>query len=129
MLPAEPPEPVVSAGALKTAAISVPVLPVQPGIFQNAGAGAVLVFSTHLEIYATGLGAVALGPSGLNETTVKPVVTLGGQPQEVLYSAPAPTFPGLYQVNARRPAGIAGTQSLQMSMAGTLSNVVSVTLP
>jgi uncharacterized protein (TIGR03437 family) len=115
-------------GSVSTADVRVSVLATQPGIFQNAGAGAVLVYPTHLEIYATGLGAVAPGPSGLNETILKPEVTLGGQALDVLYSGPAPTFPGLYQVNVRRPAG-AGTLTMRMRLGGLNSNTVNVTLP
>ena len=120
---------VVTSGALHTASVSVPILSVQPGIFQNSGVGAVLIYPTHLEIYATGLGAVAPAASGFNETTVRPQVTLGGQPVNVLYSGPAPTFPGLYQVNVSRPAGLTGTLNLQMTMSGIASNAVTVTLP
>jgi uncharacterized protein (TIGR03437 family) len=122
--------------------VSVPLAPIQPGIFFDSasGYGAITVAGTGLvtqvrpplrgdtvEIYTTGLGAVDSQPSGLQTTRVAPQVTVGGQPAEVTFSGLAPGFVGLYQVNARIPAGVAtGTQQVVLTAAGVRSNQVTI---
>jgi uncharacterized protein (TIGR03437 family) len=112
--------------------VKTTVFRLQPGIFQDsAGNGAIISQPTHLEIYSTGLGAVTPSSQSLllEETVVKPVVTIGGQTVEVLFSGLAPGFLGLYQVNVRRPAGLAGDQPVVIDMEGARSNTVRVRLP
>lgn len=67
-----------------------------------------------IQIFATGLGvttpAAATGQPGataepFHRTVLTPAVLVNGVPAEVLFSALAPNFVGLYQVNARVPAG------------------------
>ena len=61
------------------------------------------------------------------ETVARPQVFMAGREAEVLFSGAAPGFPGLYQVNARVPAGVAaGTQPLTMRVDGAASNEVRV---
>lgn len=71
-----------------------------------------------VEIYCTGLGRIAdagfiLQPGApapsqpLLRTVQQPIVTIGGVPAEVLFSGLAPGLVGVYQVNARVPAGAA----------------------
>ena len=56
-----------------------------------------------------------------------PQVAIGGLPATVTYSGQAPGFPGLYQVNAQIPSGIAaGDQSLQLVVNGARSNLVKI---
>ena len=141
-------EVVVSIGSPATAdatpPVRVPVRAVDPGIFFQAGTGlgAILVAGTGkttieraanagdvLEIYCTGLGALnpAIPQTGLLETVARPQVFMAGREAEVLFSGAAPGFPGLYQVNARVPAGVAaGTQPLMMRVDGAASNEVRV---
>jgi uncharacterized protein (TIGR03437 family) len=72
-----------------------------------------------IQIYATGLGKAAPNrdlsrgtlaagekapQSQLYETILRPMVTVGGVPVEVLYSGLAPGFAGLYQINIQIPA-------------------------
>lgn len=124
----------------------VPVQLFQPGIFFDSatGYGAILIGGTGLltqvrpataaetlEIYATGLGPVSstsgLQPTDGQPTEVQPLVTIGGVAAEVIYSGLAPNFPGLYQVNARVPAGLAaGPQALSITASGQRSNEVRV---
>ena len=126
-----------------TPAVRVPVRAVDPGIFFQAGTGlgAILVGGTGkttieraayegdvLEIYCTGLGALRPNPqNGLTETVARPRVLVGGREADVLFSGSAPGFPGLYQVNARVPGGLAaGSQPLTMLVDGPASNEVQV---
>ena len=53
---------------------------------------------------------------------------LNGLALDVTYSGLAPEYPGLYQVNARIPAGSAkgDAVALQLSIGGVSSNVVKV---
>jgi uncharacterized protein (TIGR03437 family) len=87
-----------------------------------------------LVIYCTGLGAVnppvALGAAATGPMpTVQPVtVTIGGKPAAVSYAGLTPGFPGLYQVNAVVPAGIApsGQVPVVLSTAGQSSPPVTM---
>jgi uncharacterized protein (TIGR03437 family) len=115
-------------------AASAPLRAADPGIFVIDGArtGAVLIAGTGqntqarpalpgeiVEIYLTGLGASA----------TRPAVTVGGREAEVLFSGPAPSFPGLDQINIRVPAGLAaGMQPLTMRLGSAPSNEVLIRL-
>lgn len=90
-----------------------------------------------VQVYATGLGATDPAiPSGhpgafsepFNRTVATPVVLIDRLPAEVLFSAVAPGFVGLYQVNARIPAGTVPGASvpLQIQMNGYTSNTVTL---
>lgn len=109
---------------------------VSPGIFavlheygsevsidQPAEGGDVLV------VYATGLGPVTQNVSSgrpalaapLASTVEIPTVTVGREAAEVLFSGLAPGFVGLYQLNVRMPAGLAGSKEaapLVLSIGG-----------
>jgi uncharacterized protein (TIGR03437 family) len=62
------------------------------------------------------------------ETSSTPTVTIGGTKSIVSFSGLAPTFVGLYQVNAEVPAGLkSGNQPVVITLAGAASN--SVLLP
>jgi uncharacterized protein (TIGR03437 family) len=137
----------VSNNGTASAAISVPVLAAQPGIFNyNVGGttfGAILHANFQLAdtghpakagetvlIYCTGLGAVssppADGAAGNGQTTRNPAtVTIGGKSALVTFSGLAPGFVGLYQINAEVPAGLnAGNQPVALEIAGASSNTV-----
>ncbi|MBM3811895.1 MAG: hypothetical protein FJW20_09695 [Acidimicrobiia bacterium] len=137
----------IGSGATRqqTTPIQALVRPFDPGIFVSDATqlGAVLVAGTGqltsirpasagdvVEIYCTGLGA--LRPSevipGLLETILRPQVLIGGQTAEVQFSGQAPGIPGLYQVNARVPAGLAGRQPLILQAEGASSNTVQIVL-
>jgi uncharacterized protein (TIGR03437 family) len=88
-----------------------------------------------LQVYATGLGAVA--PAALTgfaspgsppaETTLRPQVTIAGQAAPVVFSGLVPGFAGLYQVNVQVPAGIPpGVQNLALTINGASSNTVQI---
>jgi uncharacterized protein (TIGR03437 family) len=126
-----------------------------PGVFsvngQGTGQGAILDEAYHLadisnpagtdaiiQIYCTGLGAVTnQPPSGaaapgepLAETTVSPVVTIGGAVAPALFSGLVPGSVGLYQVNARIPRDAArgAAVALSVSIGGVTSNAVTIAL-
>jgi uncharacterized protein (TIGR03437 family) len=74
---------------------------------------------------AVPLGAAANGPT----PTVQPVTaTIGGTNATVNYAGLAPGFPGLYQVNAVVPNGIAAGSQVPviLSTAGQTSPAVTI---
>lgn len=140
----------VSRNGADSAALTVPVLPAQPGIFNYSvdgqTFGAILHANFQLAdtahpakpsevvlIYCTGLGAVssppADGAAGNGQATiVTPTVTIGGTKAIVSFSGLAPGFAGLYQVNAEVPPTLkAGNQAVVIELGGASSN--SVLLP
>jgi uncharacterized protein (TIGR03437 family) len=141
---------VVSTSAGPSAPVSLPVAAAQPGIFFDAasGLGAILQNSDgrrtdehpagagdFLQIYATGLGAVApaaisgfAAPSApLAATVAQPAVTIAGLPAPVAFSGLAPGFAGLYQLTVRVPGGVpSGRQSVALTVNGLRSNEVFI---
>jgi uncharacterized protein (TIGR03437 family) len=89
-----------------------------------------------VSIYCTGLGTVTnpvaagqLAPiSPLSDTVNTVTVTIGGIPATVTFAGLAPTYAGLYQVNAAVPAGVpAGNQAVVVNVA-TQSSPPGVTV-
>ncbi len=145
---------VVVSGGVRGPAAAVNVAPEAPGIFTappgGSGQGAVLnedlspnsaqnpaPAGSVVQIFATGLGATnppaATGQPGaisppFHRTALTPVVTVGGAPAEVLFSALAPGFVGLYQVNVRVPAATprGSAVPLQVEIGGRSSNTVTL---
>ena len=96
--------------------------PSQPGVVENqdyavntaespADAGSVI------QIFATGSSPVDSSPA------VK--VYIGGAPAEVLYSGPS-GYPGLWQINAKVPAGVFGQTPIFLVSHNFVSNAVTV---
>ncbi len=134
---------IVSDGQTSTRPAAALVAPTAPGIFFdiNSGYGAILTAGTSsttrdrpvaagdvIEIYATGLGAVAApDASGLRRTQSAVEVTIGDRPAQVLFSGLTPGYLGLYQVNAVVPDGLSpGGQPVSVSVNGVRSNLVSI---
>ncbi|HYP09701.1 MAG TPA: hypothetical protein VER03_25980, partial [Bryobacteraceae bacterium] len=133
---------IVRAGNAMSIGVATRVLPVQPGIFFNTATneGAITIAGSgqltsdnppaageYISIYATGLGSVQPGASGLDETVIPAEVWIGGARAEVLYSGRAPGFVGLYQLNARVPAQTApGTNAVSVVLGGVRSNEVRI---
>mgnify|MGYP001056354315 CR=1 FL=1 len=144
----------VVSGEIRGPSAQVKLAPEAPGIFTappgGTGQGAVLNQDSSLnsarnpaeagsviQIFATGLGltdpAFATNQAGataepFNRTRTKPLVFIGGIQAEVLFSALAPGFVGLYQVNARVPPGTVpgAAVPLQLQAGGKGSNIVSI---
>lgn len=142
----------VNRGGQSSLVQTVQAATVSPGIFtlnsSGTGDGAFLhanyqaVSATNpaqggetILIYATGLGAttpaVATGagaPTTVTvNTTVKPTVTIGGQPAAVSFSGLAPGFVGLYQINVQVPTGLpAGSQQLVLTSGGVQANITTL---
>jgi uncharacterized protein (TIGR03437 family) len=133
-----------------SATISVPVLAAQPGIinYNTAGGNFGVILHSNFQladsahpavpgetvlIYCTGLGAVSSPPAdgaaaNGQSTVVMAKVTMGGVNATVSFSGLAPGFVGLYQVNAKVPAGLAsGNHPVVINVGGSSSN--SVLLP
>jgi uncharacterized protein (TIGR03437 family) len=139
-----------------SAPVSVTVGGFAPGIFASNGRGIVINLDGTLAwpvgalpplvtrpahpgdaviVYANGLGAVT--PSlvdgqnsvdTLRSTTTVPVVLVGGQQAQVLFSGMTPQFPGVNQLNIVVPNVPAGDNvSIQIQVGG-LTSPVSVTM-
>jgi len=144
---------VVVSNGVRGEAATVDVKDVAPRIFTVAGSpqGAVLnedsspnsaqnaaSAGTVIQIFADGLGLTnppaqagqIAGTSPLATTIATPSVTIGGIPAEVLFSGLAPGTAGLYQVNARIPAGTAAGPAvpLQVQMGASAGNVVTISV-
>jgi len=100
------------AGASEPA--TVPIALVQPGVFYDAATGLAAAIDRGgriFEMYGTGFGSSPV------------TATVGGRPAEVLFSGPAPGFPGLQQINVRVDANLpAGSQPAVLTTAGQASN-------
>ena len=141
---------VVENNGARSASITVPVLPAQPGIFNYSAGGNIFGAILHANyqtansanpvkpgetvlIYCTGLGAVSSPPAdgapGNGQATIsKPAITIGGTSANVSFSGLAPGFVGLYQINVQVPAGLkSGNQTVVVMLSGASSN--SVLLP
>jgi uncharacterized protein (TIGR03437 family) len=57
----------------------------------------------------------------LSNTTITPVITVGGQPALILFCGYAPGFVGLYPVSFRVPAELPSGQPLLISVGTTQS--------
>lgn len=153
LLPLETPEgdaELVVATPLGTSQpVKIRLAAVAPGIFVDpaTGLGAVLVVPAgeqrrwsnadrpaaegdHLEIYATGLGAVEPPGRTLRRTIRMPRLFLAGREvPQVDYSGLAPGYLGLYQVNVQVPRGLpSGRQTLRIEIDGAASNEVGILL-
>ena len=130
--------------------VLAPVQIAQPAIFNYSAAGGVFGAILHSNfslantadpakpgetvlIYCTGLGLVAPlpadGVAATGQATMNtPTVTIGGANAPVSFSGLAPTFVGLYQVNAQVPLSLKpGNQPVVLNIAGSTSK--SVLLP
>jgi len=118
----------VSVGGLETDAVTMKVLPYDPGLFTfdgvPAGPAAALKADytavssaspaqkgTVIMLFGTGFGPVSPsvgsgqpGKDSLNLTVQTPAVLFGDRPGKVLYSGLAPGLVGVYQVNVEVPA-------------------------
>ncbi len=90
-----------------------------------------------ITLYANGLGPVDNTPatgqqsSGtvLGRTTSQPVVTIGGQPAQILFSGLTPQTIGLYQINVQVPAGApTGLQTLSLSIGGVAAKASQIVI-
>jgi uncharacterized protein (TIGR03437 family) len=116
---------VIARDGNPSAAVDVPMLSIQPGVYTSGGQAIVVRAADYalraprgdyVFVYASGLGPVSNQPtdgaggplSPLAGTTAPVAVTLAGMPCEVQYAGLAPGFAGVYQVNFRIPANIPG---------------------
>ncbi len=127
----------VQTSIAKSASVSVPVVPLLPGVFfdQPTGYAAALASGTtvptqvapvargsFVEVYVTGLGPVH-NASGLQVTVSDVTATVAGIAAKVVYSGLAPAFLGLYQVNVQIPDTTpSGKQPLLLKIGDVVSN-------
>ena len=109
------------------AQIAAVMVPAAPGIFSGAGGQAIAVnqdgtLNSETNPAARGSVLVLYGTGqGINGLPVS--VTVGGYAAGVLYSGPVSTFPGLWQLNVRMPAGYVapGTMAVIVNVGGASS--------
>ena len=131
-----------SSGAL----YSVPLTAYAPGMFEIPVGGSMFAAARdenfavitpsnpartghYIQLYCNGLGPLLNQPasgdpapvSPLATTVQTPVVTIGGQNAQVLFSGLAPTVVGLYQLNVVVPAGVSGTAPVVINIGGASS--------
>jgi uncharacterized protein (TIGR03437 family) len=92
----------------------------------------------YISIYCTGLGPVNNAPasgakapdSPLSSTSTLPTVAVGGLPAVVTFSGLAPSFVGLYQVNAQVPDTVVPGDAVPvtLSIGGAVSNSVTIAI-
>jgi uncharacterized protein (TIGR03437 family) len=90
-----------------------------------------------IQIFATGLGAttppvqtgIAANSAAPFNLTATPTVLINSASAAVQFSAAAPGFVGLYQVNATVPLGTpSGSATLQIQIGGRSSNITTVAI-
>jgi minor extracellular serine protease Vpr len=124
--------------------VTIPLQSTAPGFFLNGSVAIAqdqnysLVSASNpavpgqaIVLYCNGLGPVANQPASgapapgspnFATTTTTPVVTIGGQAAQVLFSGLSPGFVGLYQVNVTVPPGLsAGNQPITIAIGGQTS--------
>jgi uncharacterized protein (TIGR03437 family) len=140
----------VTRDGLVSDAVQVAVSPPRPGIFTYAGGWGAIQHASDFAlvtdanpaarneaviIYCTGLGPVEPPvPTGvgapaflLSTTVLRPRVTVGGIPAEVLFSGLTPGYAGLYQVNIQVPANLApGYAGVIMTVDNEVSKIVAL---
>jgi len=120
-----------------------------PGIFTLNESGSGLVLAEHFDgsvvsaacpappgeevtIYAEGLGPttplVATGdlPSGLATTNTVPVLTVGANEAQIMFSGLSPTLVAVYQINFVVPASGSGQKPLQIKIGQKSSDKVQL---
>jgi uncharacterized protein (TIGR03437 family) len=97
---------VVTADGVSGSPFAVALAPVAPAVFPNG----VVTLGRYLVIYATGLPSAQLGAISTN---------LAGRDIESLaYAGPAPTLPGIEQINLPVPPDLSG-QTAELEVCGT----------
>jgi uncharacterized protein (TIGR03437 family) len=96
--------------------------PSQPGAVENQdyavnSSGKPAAAASILQIFATGASPT--------DSALFVTVYLGGIPAEVTYSGPS-GYPGLWQINAKIPAGVVGQVPLFLAYHNLVSNAVTV---
>ena len=136
----------VQRGSAISVPVPISVLAAQPAILSTNGSGsgqghiyrisgtnALLADSQSpasagdaLVVYCAGLGNVSPAvPAGsgaplggpLSNTAASVSLTIGGQPAQVLFAGLTPGFPGLYQVNAMVPNGVAAGNQVPVTVS------------
>ena len=141
----------VTTAAGTAAAVEVPVLGAQPGIFLLDGASS---GATHANgsiagasnpasrgetvvLYLTGLGPVMNQPAtgaiasltALSPTLINPQVTIGGFVATPAFSGLTPGYIGLYQINVTVPAAVAlGLVDVTVQANGVTSNTARIAI-
>lgn len=124
--------------------VTVPLSDYTPAFFEGGGVVAardpqgVQIFTNHaairgqaISLYGNGFGPVTNRPNSgdpapsvppLAQTTTTPVVMIGGQQAQVLFSGLAPGTAGEYQINVIVPAGLSpGNQPITVAIGGQTS--------
>jgi uncharacterized protein (TIGR03437 family) len=140
----------VDNNGARSAPVTVPVQPRQPGIFIIDGSNGAFLHANFqvvtasnpaakgeaLLLFLTGLGAVnpavqsgnvAPAAEPFARTAVTPTISVGGRDAQVLFSGLAPGFIALYQVNFVVPGDApAGSVDVVVNAGGSVSNTAKL---
>lgn len=140
---------VESVNGSQTGSVNLPLFASAPGFFLGAqGNGAVVnqdgsinspaqpaPAGSVISAYVTGLGAVSPAISSGLAASSSPLsvvsgvsATIGGVSANVLWAGLAPGFAGLYQVNIQLPPLPSGQSTLTVSLQGSNSNAVPISV-
>jgi len=114
---------VISANGQSSTPVQVTIVNAQPEIFAITRRG------NDGTVWATGLGPVSNAPatgrpataSPLSALVSTPMLTMGGAAAPVSFAGLAPSFAGLYQINASIPAGVAAGAPVVVTAGGASS--------
>jgi uncharacterized protein (TIGR03437 family) len=132
---------VVQNGGVSSNTVTVSVAATSPGIYaypslNGIGPGAIIhlngtivnaaapaIPGETVEVYLTGLGTVINPPAdgtavkdANSTTTTMPVVYVGGQAAQVIYSGLAPNYPGLYQLDITLPSPLFSSGAVPLAI-------------
>jgi uncharacterized protein (TIGR03437 family) len=124
-------------GGSTVASGTVAIAPAAPGLFvadtvDPSRPGVLVAQGGTIQLYGTGQGStsprVPDGSAALAPSDFPPRVFIGAELADVTFSGLQPSFPGVWQINVKIPAGLSGQVPIFVTMGGAASNGVTARL-